>query len=349
MRIALISTPFVSAPPRDYGGTELVVHELAEGLVEQGHHATLFATGDSATSADLRALFPESQWPPDGLTELNHVSWALQQVAHQRFDVVHANSAAALAVARLLHGVPLVYTLHHCRDELLSRFYRHFPEVQFVAISADQHRREIPLSRCAMIHHGVDPARYRCTPRPADYVCFVGRFAPEKAPHLAIEAAGRAGVPIRIGGCTHAPDRAYGDAELEPRLHLPHVRYLGAVGMAEKIPLLRDARALLAPVQWDEPFGLILIEAMLSGCPVVAFRRGSIPELVEPGETGFIVENVEEMAAAIRPGGAVERIDRRRCRARAVTRFSRERMVRDYVHLYERVIWETRPLLPVTA
>jgi glycosyltransferase involved in cell wall biosynthesis len=349
MRIALISTPFVSAPPLDYGGTELVVYELAEGLVEQGHHVTLFGTGDSTTSAELRALFPKAQWPPNTLTDVQHVSWALQQIAQQHYDLVHANSAVALALARLVSVSPLVYTIHHNRNEVLSRFYTSFPEVYYVAISADQQSREVPLERVTVIHHGLDPNRYRAVERASDYVCFVGRFSPEKAPHLAIEAAHNANVPIRIAGRTHAPDTPYAAAELEPRLRWPEVEAEGPVGMTEKTALLTEARALLAPVQWDEPFGLILVEAMLSGCPVVAFRRGSIPELIEPGETGFIVDSMDEMADAIRPGGPVDGIDRRRCRSRAVIRFSRQRMVRDYERLYQRVLWESKPHLPVTA
>jgi len=227
-----------------------------------------------------------------------------------------------------------VYTLHHCRDEAVSEFYRHFPDVQYVAVSADQRRREIALPRCTVIHHGLDPSQYAWTEGPADYVCFVGRFSRGKGPHTAIDAAAGAGLPIRIAGATHPPDQTFARAELEPRLHLPHVTYLGPVGPAEKVPLLREARALLAPIDWDEPFGLILIEAMLSGCPAVAFSRGSVPELVEPGVTGFVVNSLEEMVAVIRPGGPLDHFDRRRCRARALQRFSRTRLVLDYERVY---------------
>jgi glycosyltransferase involved in cell wall biosynthesis len=334
MRIAMISTPFLAVPPRDYGGTELVVHELVEGLVERGHQVTLFATGDSCTSAELRSLFLGPEWPPTELTDLNHVSWAFARIAEGDYDLVHAHTSAALAMSRLLPDLPLVYTLHHCRVEALSEFYCHFPDAQYVAVSADQQRREIPLPHCTVIHHGLDPSPYAWTERPADYVCFVGRFSRGKGPHTAIDAAARAGLPILIAGVTHAPDQTFARAELEPRLLLPHVTYLGPVGAAEKVPLLRDARALLAPIDWDEPFGLILIEAMLSGCPAVAFSRGSVPELVEPGITGFVVNNLEEMVAVIRPGGPLDGFDRRRCRARALQRFSRTRLVLDYERVY---------------
>src|SRR5215208_20354 len=156
MRIALISTPFLAVPPRLYGGTELIVSELAEGLVRRGHHVELFATGDSHTSALLRSLYREPQWPPEMLADLNHVSWAFQHISeHGSFDVIHAHSAAALACARFVRGTPLIYTLHHARDEQLSAFYRYFQEPHYVAISEDQRRREVPLRHVHVIHHGL--------------------------------------------------------------------------------------------------------------------------------------------------------------------------------------------------
>jgi len=338
MRIAMISTPFLSVPPREYGGTELVVHELTEGLIERGHDVTLFATGDSQTSAELKSLYPQAQWPPELLTDLNHVSWAMQKAKEGDFDVIHGHSAVALAISRLIPEIPLVYTLHHDRDEQLSAFYRYFPDVNYVAISADQRSREVPLPHVHVIHHGLNPDKYQWTCTPGDFVAFVGRLARVKGPHTAIDVAERAGVQIRVGGDVHVVDREFGEREVIPRLTRPHVHYLGPVGMGVKVPLLRDARALLAPIEWDEPFGLILIEAMLSGCPVVAFARGSVPELVEQGVTGFVAPDQDELVELIRPGGAVDHFDRERCRARAVERFDRSRMVAEHEALYQRLI-----------
>jgi glycosyltransferase involved in cell wall biosynthesis len=258
-------------------------------------------------------------------------------------DVVRVTAVAAISPGRLCPDLRMVYTLHHPYEPRLSAFYAGFPDVHYVAISGDQLSREPGLPNCRVIHHGLDPSRYAYTDRPGDYVCFVGRLAPEKGAHTAIDAAARACVPIRVAGQVHPPDREYAGRELAGRLSAPHVRYLGAIGVTKKVPLLRDARALLAPITWDEPFGLILIEAMLSGCPVVAFPRGSVRELVEPGITGFIVESMEEMAAAIAPGGPVDHISRRGCRMRAAQRFSRARLVTDYERLYADVMAADEP------
>ena len=342
MRIALVSTPFVPVPPRHYGGTELMVAELAEGLLARGHEVTLFGTGDSCTSAELRYLYADAQWPPNTMADLNHISWALQQVAEGEFDVVHAQSAAALAYARFAPRPPVVYTLHHPHDPALSEFYRHFPSVHYVAISRAQASRETSLARVEVVHHGLDPAKYQCRERPQDYVCFVARFSPVKGPHTAIDVAGAAGVPIRMAGEVHEVDQAFAERELAHRMRRDYVTPLGPIGMDVKVPLLRDARALLAPIEWEEPFGLALIEAMLSGCPVVAFPRGSVPELVEPGVTGFVVHTAEEMCELIRPCGALDDFDRHRCRARAAERFGSGRMVADYERVYARAAVQER-------
>lgn len=338
MKIAMVSTPFVSVPPKDYGGTELVVHELVEGLVARGHEVTLFATWDSETAGELRSLYPAACWPPDPMHDVNHVSWALQEVRRGGFDLVHAHSAMALPFTRFLDGVPMVYTLHHVRDENLSELYGHFQDVHYVAISQHQAESEIPLPHVQVIHHGLNTGLYEWRERPGDYVCFIGRFSEVKGPHTAIDAAGRAGVPIHVAGKVHEVDREFGAREVEPRLEQPHVTYLGGVGMKEKVPLFRDARAMLMPITWDEPFGLVMIEAMLSGCPVVAYPCGSVPELVENGVTGYVVTNQAEMETVIRRGGPLESFDRRRCRARAVERFARERMVEAHERLYSAIL-----------
>ena len=338
MRIAIVSTPFLAVPPRTYGGTELVVHELVEGLVAHGHDVTLFATGDSTSSAELRYAYSEAQWPPSPLTETYHVSSSMAQIAAGNFDLVHAHAAMALGFARLLPEIPMVYTLHHHRVKDLSDFYRHFPKVHYIAISHRQKELEISLPQCEVIHHGLDPRRFSCGGPTGGHVCFIGRFAEEKGPHMAIDAAREAGVPIIMGGEPHPPDMEYARRELESRLTQPHVTRLGNIGCDKKVPLLQSSRALLAPITWEEPFGLIFIEAMLCGCPVVAFPRGSTRELIENGVTGYLVNSTEEMAEIIRPGGVLESFNREKCRTHAVTRFGRDRMVTDHLRVYAQIL-----------
>lgn len=351
LRIAMISTPFIPVPPRDYGGTELIVHELVEGLLDRGHQVTLFATGDSRTRANLQSIYDEAIWPPEPFSELDHVSWAMRQAAEMGCDVVHAHSPCALALGRVSACPPLVYTVHHAQEPALSRYYSRFPEVDYVAISSDQCRRETGPDWCTVIHHGLDTGRYEWSERAGPYVCFVGRLAREKGPVTAIDAAARAGVPIRMAGPIHPPDQAYVEAKVLRRLSEPGVTWMGAVGMDEKRPLLRDARALLAPIEWNEPFGLILIEALLSGCPVVGFGRGSVPELIEHGVTGFVASSEDDMVELIRPGGPVDALDRRRIRDLATRRFDRSRMVADYERVYHAAAGRTRrpSLRPITA
>jgi glycosyltransferase involved in cell wall biosynthesis len=338
MRIAMISTPFLSVPPKDYGGTELIVYELVQGLVDLGHDVTLFATGDSNTRAGLAYLYEKPKWPPHPIPDVHHCAWAFGQISKRNFDAIHAHSPCALAMTRMAPELPIIYTIHHEQENELSEYYLNFPDVHFVAISRNQRNLEAPINRCEVIHHGLDPARFEWTSKPKDYVCFVGRFSKIKGPHTAIDAAEKARLPILMAGEAHPDSAEFAEKVLKPKLNLPHVTCIGCVGITQKVPLLRDARAMLAPLEWEEPFGLVLIEAMLSGCPVVVYPRGSAPELVEEGVTGVIVSSVDEMAEAIKKGGVIDSFDRQRCRDVASKRFSRNRLVNDYANLYERAI-----------
>jgi len=340
MRIAIISTAAAAVPPRGYGGTERVLHYLAQGLVERGHDVTLFATGDSRTSATLRWLYATPVWPIEQMAEVNHVAWSCAEVARGTFDVVHANQATALALTRFVR-VPLVYTLHHDRVEELSRLYRYFPDVHYVAISERQRQLEIPLQHVQVVHHGIDPAEFPFVAESSDYVAFIGRFAPAKGPHLAIEAAQRAGVSIRLAGRPHAGEgEIYYEQEMLPRLRLPGVAWVGECDGAAKQAHVGRARATLFPICWEEPFGLVMLESMFCGTPVIAFARGSAPEVIDDGVTGFLVRDIDEMAAAIPRAAA---LDRRRCRARARERFTAARMVRDYERMYQAAVQARRP------
>ena len=316
-----------------------MTYELARGLARSGHDVTLFATGDSS-GEDVRYVFHDPIWPPDPYAELLHCHEAAREIAREGFDVVHAHCPALLAFADDL-GAPLVYTLHHDRDERLARIYVRRPHAHYVAISARQASLHPELA-CHVVHHGLDPARFPLGSGAGDYAAFLGRLSWCKGPDIAVEATRRAGVDLRIGGELHAEEdpRTWVE-ELERTLQAPHVHRLGSVGGRRKLELLADARALLMPIRWEEPFGLVMIEAMLCGTPVIAFPRGAAPEIVDDGLTGFLANDVDEMAAVLSSLGG---FDRAACRRHAQARFSSARMVGDYARIYAGVAAAARPL-----
>jgi glycosyltransferase involved in cell wall biosynthesis len=338
MRIAVVSTPFVRVPPNGYGGTELFCGQLAEELLARGHDVTLFATGDSEFSGELRSCFPTATWPPTESVDRAHIRFCLHEISRDRqgYDAVQINSSLGLQVAREL-GIPIVYTLHHHHEETLGRIYTAHPEVHYVAISQRQLDLEVPLRHATVIHHGLDPAAYPPSRRDDGYVLHLGRFAPEKGTHLAIEAAEDARVPIVVAGRVHekAQDQAYFDTELAPRLDRPGVIVDGEADHQRKLALLQRARALLCPIRWEEPFGLVAIEAMLVGTPVIGFTRGAFPEIIDDGVTGILVSDAREMTRAIH---AAARLDRSACAARARKRFSADRMAAEYERVFESML-----------
>jgi glycosyltransferase involved in cell wall biosynthesis len=350
MRIALVSSCAVSVPPRAYGGTELVVAELAKNLTRLGHDVTTFATGDSEPAGKLDYRFEKPIWPPFESAELRHAAYSWQKItaAPGAFDIVHTHQAASLAFASLAPSTRTVYTVHHCRDEQLIELYRDFADATYVGISRRQAELapEIPMDE--IILHGLDPDLYETGRGDGGYVAFLGRFAHEKGPHFAIDAARKAGVTLRMGGGVHPPDRPYFEREVRPRMEdgKGGVEWLGELSHVPKLSLLGGARAMIFPIDWEEPFGLVMIESMLVGTPVIAFPRGSVSEVVEDGVTGFIVRDVAEMAERIRH---LDSFDRGRCRERARERWSSLRMAREHVTLYERVLSRSMRGRPLTA
>ncbi len=336
MRIAVLSTPFIRVPPSGYGGTELFCWELSEELSARGHEVTLYTTGDSVTRCSRRALYHRAEWPPTPHDDVNHVAWAFNEIAHREFDLVQLNSSLGVPFARFV-SVPIVHTIHHHREEAISRLFAAHPRVVYVAVSGRQLALETPLARSAVIHHGVSPDRYAPSLRDEGYLLHLGRYAVEKGTHLAIDAARLAGLPLKLAGRTHAPDVAYFAQEIRPRLEQEGVEELGEVEHEGKVALLRGARALLCPLQWEEPFGLVAIEAMLCGTPVIGFPRGSFPEIIDEGVTGFLVEDGDVTAMA-RAAASLERFDRAACTQRARARFSTQVMTNAYERLYERVV-----------
>jgi glycosyltransferase involved in cell wall biosynthesis len=335
VRIAIVSTPFIRVPPEGYGGTELFCYDLAEELHARRHEVTVFTTGDSRTSGEKRWLYARPEWPPSPYDELNHVQWAAAEIARGGFDVAHFNNPACVPFARFL-ATPVVYTIHHHRVEAISRLYAANQRATFVAISRRQLELEIDLEDAAVIHHGIAPDRYPPSERDEGYLLHLGRYAPEKGTHLAIDAARVAGLPIKLAGRVHPQDAQYFADEVAPRLGRPGVEELGEVGPARKLALLRGARALLCPLQWEEPFGLVAVEGMLCGAPVLGFPRGSFPEIVDEGVTGFLAPPDDVEALGHLAAGLL-RFDRGACARRSRARFSTAVMASAYEALYARV------------
>jgi len=336
MRIAMISTPFIRVPPKGYGGTELFCYELSEELTARGHDVTVFTTGDSTVSSRKRALYHRPAWPPTCADDVNHTTWALAEVARGAYDVVHLNSGMGLCLGEFVH-VPFVYTLHHKRDEALSRLYASHPQAFYVAISKRQLELEIPLRHASIIHHGLSPKHYPPSLDDAGYLLHLGRYSRDKGTHTAIDIAHRAGLPIRLAGRAHPEDRTYFEEFVVPRLTLPEVYEHGEADLTQKVMLLRSARALVCPIEWEEPFGLVAIEAMLCGTPVVGFARGSFPEIVEENVTGFLAPSGDS-EALVDVARRLDTFDRERCARRARERFSTSTMTSAYETVYERAI-----------
>ena len=339
MRIAQVAPLYESCPPQLYGGTERVVSYVTEELVRQGHEVTLFASGDSLTEARLRAPCERAlRLDPQCRDPLPYHFIALHRLARtaEAFDVIHFHTDYLhFPLFAELWGKTL--TTLHGRLDLpdLPPIMREFAMMPLVSIS-DAQRTPMPWANWyGTVYHGLPRSLYNLGWGDGGYLAFIGRICPEKRPDLAIEIARRAGLPLTIAAKVDKVDRAYYNTKIKPLLKDPQIEFIGEIGERDKGAFLGDATALLFPVDWPEPFGLGLIEAMANGTPVIAFGRGSIPEIVEHAVTGFIVENVEEAVAAVPLAKA---LDRAAIRRRFEERFSAERMAHDYVALYEAVL-----------
>ena len=339
MRIAQVAPLIESVPPQGYGGTERVVAYLTDELVRQGHEVTLFASGDSTTTAELISCSPGALRLDERVIDpIAHQVYELECVASQahRFDVIHWHlDYFHFPMSRRL-GVPQVTTLHGRLDiPDLQPVYDEFSDMPVVSISNDQRAPLPQASWAATVHHGMPPNEL--TPRPdvGDYLAFLGRISPEKRADRAIEVAGRTGLPLHMAAKVDAIDRDYFEREIEPLLGAAHVEWVGEIGPAEKSEFLGRARALLFPIDWAEPFGLVMIEAMACGTPVVAYRAGSVPEVITDGVSGFIVEDIDGAVTAVERLGE---LDRNGVRGAFEDRFTVERMARDYLRVYEGVI-----------
>jgi len=344
MRIAQVAPLIESVPPSGYGGTERVVSYLTEELVRQGHDVTLFASGDSRTTAKLIAGSPKAlRLDPDVVDPIAHEILEIERVAAMadEFDIIHWHlDYFHFPLSRRL-GVPCLTTLHGRLDlPDIQPLYAEFTDAPLISISNDQ-RAPLPnVNWIETIHHGM-PAD-ELTPRleQGQYLAFLGRISPEKRVDRAIEVAHRTGIPLKIAAKVDDADREYFEEHIEPMLEHDHVDFIGEIGPADKGDFLGHAHALLFPIDWAEPFGLVMIEAMACGTPTVAYRSGSVPEVITEGVSGFIVETIDEAVEAV---GRLHDISRDGCRASFEKRFTVERMARDYVKVYERLIERGAP------
>jgi glycosyltransferase involved in cell wall biosynthesis len=335
MRIAQISPLIEAVPPKLYGGTERIVAYLADALVELGHEVILFASGDSVTRAELEPGCPQAlRLDPTVRDQIAPLVTMLEGVAvrAREFDVIHLHCDYLGYPVLRRAGTPFLATLHGRLDlPELKPLYRAFPEVPVVSISEAQ---RVPLPEAnyiATVQHGLPATLLRPGDGSGGYLAFLGRISPEKAPDRAIRIAAMAGMKLKIAAKVDRVDREYFASEIEPLLRQPHVEFIGEIAEHEKSEFLGNAAGLVFPIAWREPFGLAMIEAMACGTPVVAMRMGSVPEVVDEGVTGFVVDDEAAAAAAAR---RLADLDRARIRAVFDARFTAERMARDYVAIY---------------
>ena len=359
MRIAQLAPLYEPVPPPGYGGTELAVHQITEELVRRGHDVTLFASGDSETSARLAAPVPFALWSDRGrrrwptpaaarAEEVRHVQRCFGRAAE--FDLVHNHAGVEGMTAAIESPVPVLTTNHLAFEPKMDPVFAAYPWAHH-ALSAAAARTFPARGQLPPIYHGIDVASYPFSERPEGYLLFLGRIVPDKGADYAIEIARRAGWELRIAGVTQENSAAYGRrilAEADGR----QIQYVGEAGPEAKRRLLGGADAMLFPIVWDEPFGLVVVEAFACGTPVLAFASGSAPELIEPGETGFLAEprpdplapgaGVDQLVEAI---GRLGEISRARCRAEAERRFTVERMVDAYERTYDTVLSGARAVV----
>ncbi len=346
MKIAQVSPLMEAVPPKLYGGTERIVAYIADELASMGHDVTLFASGDSVTKANLEAVWPRALHLDTTMRDYLAPQLLMLQTVAQRaeeFDIIHSHVDYLGYPTLQRTGVPFVTTLHGRLDlPELQPFYASFDGVPVVSIS-DSQREPLPHANyIATVHHGMPERLLMPGFGTGGYLAFIGRISPEKAPDAAVRIAAKAGMKLKIAAKVDAVDREYFTSLIEPLLKEPNVEYIGEIGDAEKGAFLGNAAGLIFPIAWQEPFGLAMIEAMACGTPVIAFDRGSVPEVIDDGVTGFIVDDEDQAAAAAR---RLHDLDRAQVRRVFEVRFTARRMAEDYLNIYRRLIARDQPLL----
>ncbi len=336
LRIAQVAPLFESVPPRLYGGTERIVSYLTEELVREGHRVTLFASGDSETRAELVSPCARALRLSGCADPLPHHIVMLERVQERarEFDIVHFHVDYLHFPVTRREGTTHVTTLHGRLDlPDLVALYREFADMPVVSISNAQRGPLPSIAWRATVLHGLPEDLYRLQRRPEGYLAFLGRISPEKGLDRAIEISARAGLPLRVAAKLDPADHAYHQRVIMPLLGRAHVEFLGEIGDGDKQAFLGNASALLFPIDWPEPFGLVMIEAMACGTPTIGFRNGAVPEVIDDGVTGFVVDGIEE---AVRAVAALPGLSRERVRRAFEARFTAARMAQEYVDIYQR-------------
>lgn len=337
MRIAQLVSNYFSVPPVSSKAIYHVVDQVTNGLVDRGHDVTLFASGDSKTKARLVSVTDVATSNLDMDVSMTRryqhlLSSKCYEMADQ-FDIIHSHFNVVSSYYSNLVGTPTVQTLHSPITDETRPILNAYKDHRYISFSFSQRRMMPELNWIGNVYHGIDTSRFPFNETPEDYLLFIGRITEDKGAHLAIEAARAAGMPLVIAGKSHGHE-PYWHKEIEPHIDGKMVRYIGEASHEDKVEYFRNAKALLFPIQWEEPFGLVMIEAMACGTPVIGFNRGSVDEIVQHKETGFVVHDVKGMVDTI---GQLQNISRQACRERVDMFFTYDKMVTGYDRLYERV------------
>jgi glycosyltransferase involved in cell wall biosynthesis len=337
MRIAQVAPLWIPVPPHTYGGIELVISWLSEELVRRGHKVTLFASGDSKTSAELVPVWPKSLWRARLATPHAAFSLLYHQLLKRKgdFDIVHDHCEFySVGLSRFL-GRPVVSTIHHPMYPEMITLFKKYPNVNYVAISNSQRRSAPGVNFIDTIYHGLPFRKYPFNPQPENHLLWLSKITPEKGTAEAIEVAKKTGEKLILCGVIPKRFGDYFEYRVSPLIDGHQIQFVGAADFEKKIRLFQSAKAVLYPIKRQEPFGLVVIEAMACGTPVIAYNTGAMPELIEDGVNGFLVENQDEMAQAIQK---INTIDREACSLYARKNFSLRKMVDKYEKLYQKIL-----------
>lgn len=342
MKIAQIAPLWEQVPPPAYGGTELVVSLLTEELVRRGHDVTLFASGDSKTQAKLESIHPkalrlDTSVRDHSIYDMLNMNRVYEK-AHE-FDIIHSHVGCVSMPYSTLVKTPTIHTLHGIFTSDNERMFSHVRNQPFISISNSQREQKLGLNYVATVYNGIDPDTYEFYPKPNDppYLAFLGRMSPEKGAHLAIQIAKKSGWHLKMAGKIDPVDRDYFEQEIRPYVDGVQIEFLGEANHSQKSELMGGAVATLFPITWKEPFGLVMIESMVTGTPVIAMSLGAAPEVIANGRSGFLCQNVDECVAAI--AQAVQ-LDRRICHDHVLINFTAKRMADGYEAVYQKVLAE---------